>query len=453
MESIKPAKVGGLLKKKEIVVEEEERDYEGQMNGGEGVDIIPNIEDETTDGKISKLKGPINMIIALSSKDITLGKKLISRFNSAIEEASSQGDLAETSSKVFEFTLKLANSIQSASVLKQIPSIATAILTKIRELSAFAEDSHVEGVKLLAQTLHTMESHFSSVESATSESTLKLSTTASLALITLIESFLNQKFFKVTYSHGLARVLVALSQFLVDKIDIFIKKAEDIFAHLSKLEGFNVASFLENVIDPITKPIKYTYLAIATQDKAVLIKIAQKYGELVMNDKEKSNHLNLPFFVQFLRRIDLDTFKDKVLSEIEFMMNRNCSLVPLIGGSIAHLSFPFTPELVHSITSAIFNDDYMVKDEAAINAREYFGILASKLTTPETVKALVIDFLFKKFIETRNSSLTAAQRLTFIRHISFVYQSLTKKDLIDLDQVKQVISAALEYYFNQKEEV
>lgn len=60
----------------------------------------------------------------------------------------------------------------------------------------------------------------------------------------------------------------------------------------------------------------------------------------------------------------------------------------------------------------------MVKEENIEAARVYFGQLASRLTTKEAIKALVTDFLLKKFVETRNSSLSASQRLTLIRHIT-----------------------------------
>jgi hypothetical protein len=53
----------------------------------------------------------------------------------------------------------------------------------------------------------------------------------------------------------------------------------------------------------MTKPIKYTYLALLSQkspNEDLTQSIATKFNELVMNDKEKSNHLNLPFFVPFL---------------------------------------------------------------------------------------------------------------------------------------------------------
>lgn len=67
------------------------------------------------------------------------------------------------------------------------------------------------------------------------------------------------------------------------------------------------------------------------------------------------------------------------------------------------------------LTSALFIDEYMVKEDLILDARAFFGKLAAKLTTKEALKALVMDFLFKRFIETRNSSLNANQRLAFVR--------------------------------------
>lgn len=63
-----------------------------------------------------------------------------------------------------------------------------------------------------------------------------------------------------------------------------------------------------------------------------------------MNDKEKSSWYNLLFFVPFLSKLDSASFFHKIFPEVEFMMNRNGSLIPVIGGTVAALTFPFSPE-------------------------------------------------------------------------------------------------------------
>lgn len=57
----------------------------------------------------------------------------------------------------------------------------------------------------------------------------------------------------------------------------------------------------------------------------------------------------------------------------------------------------------------------------------------------------------KKFVETRNSSLSGSQRLALIRHISQVFKNV-KKTLIDKELVMHVISAAIEFFYIQKDD-
>ena len=74
----------------------------------------------------------------------------------------------------------------------------------------------------------------------------------------------------------------------------------------------------------------------------------------------------------------------------------------------------------------------MIKDEEVIkSASAYFGALAKKSATKESVKALLMEFLFDKFIKTRNSSVNAVQRLSFLRQISHTLHSLKNRELIE----------------------
>jgi hypothetical protein len=87
------------------------------------------------------------------------------------------------------------------------------------------------------------------------------------------------------------------------------------------------------VLKPIPSPVRFTYLALLafdTQDKTLIKEIASKFSSLVMNDKEKSCHLNFPYFVTFLEGLDEATFREHIYPEVEFMMKRGLSLVGLI---------------------------------------------------------------------------------------------------------------------------
>jgi hypothetical protein len=110
MESVKQGKAGGLLMSKVGVADEDEREFdlEGQMTGGVGNDVEAEAEDNFEgEGKLS-----------LTKDDLSLGGKLVGRFSTHIELVNSAEELFEVCNKVFGFTLKLANSVQSSAAIK-----------------------------------------------------------------------------------------------------------------------------------------------------------------------------------------------------------------------------------------------------------------------------------------------------------------------------------------------
>ena len=70
------------------------------MNGGEGNDVILDIEEENYESRL-----------ALNRNDKSLSRNLINRIVTFIQEANSTHDLVEVSTKAFEITLKLINSV------------------------------------------------------------------------------------------------------------------------------------------------------------------------------------------------------------------------------------------------------------------------------------------------------------------------------------------------------
>ena len=166
-----------------------------------------------------------------------------------------------------------------------------------------------------------------------------------------------------------------------------------------------------------------------------------------MNDKEKCSAINLPYFTPFLRSLDESTFRTEIYPEIEFMMKRNASLVPVIGETLASLTFTFTPELVTLATTHLFTDEYMTKEDLIQVLKTYFSKLASKLRSKEAFNVLIQDFLLKRFIQTRNTGLNANQRMAFIRSLSSVLQATSNKELIDQDVIRNVLNAAIEFFF------
>lgn len=69
-------------------------------------------------------------------------------------------------------------------------------------------------------------------------------------------------------------------------------------------------------------------------DDKLLSILSNKYKDLVMNDKEKLNSQNFAYFIPYLQSSDGATFKNTILPEFEFMMNRNGSMIPLICQSV-----------------------------------------------------------------------------------------------------------------------
>lgn len=215
-----------MLKHK--VAKEEEFDIEGQMNGGEGNDVVLEIEEENNEGKL-----------VLSKDDSSLSRTLIDRFVSFISEANTTHDLVDVASKSFEFTLKLANSVQSPAIVKTILQISSTIFTKIREISAFSEDSSAEGTQLFAKIVKSLVGNFSAIEGASQDATYKLSPLGAKTLLSLSESFLASKAYKAQYNNEIARVLVSITSFINDDKTIFVKKVSEVFNLIKSLHGYD----------------------------------------------------------------------------------------------------------------------------------------------------------------------------------------------------------------------
>ncbi len=59
------------------------------------------------------------------------------------------------------------------------------------------------------------------------------------------------------------------------------------------------------------------------------------------------------------------------------------------------LSFKVNPYLVKILTSDLFSEEYLVKEDYVGDIRSYFVGLATKIDTKEAANALLIDYLFK----------------------------------------------------------
>lgn len=69
-----------------------------------------------------------------------------------------------------------------------------------------------------------------------------------------------------------------------------------------------------------------------------------------MNDKESTNAERFRYFVPYLSSLDEATFKHIHFPEIEFVLKRGSSMIPLIAETFSALSFKFTPEIVELLT-------------------------------------------------------------------------------------------------------
>lgn len=96
-----------------------------------------------------------------------------------------------------------------------------------------------------------------------------------------------------------------------------------------------------------------------------------------MNDKEKSCFLNFPYFLAYLGGINEATFRTSVYPEIEFMMKRGLSLISLIGQTVQALSFKANVDVVKILTSELFSEEYLVKEEYVNDVKNFFVALAS----------------------------------------------------------------------------
>lgn len=206
----------------------------------------------------------------------------------------------------------------------------------------------------------------------------------------------------------------------------------------------------------LASPVRFTYLNYVYQesnDVNGLKSIGEKFNSLVMNDKEKQNFININFFLPYLTKVNEAIFRDVLFPEIDFMMKRGLSMVTLIGKTVKALTFKFNADLVGLLTSELFTDEYLVKEESIPEIKAYFSILGSKLESKESGVALAVDFLFKRYQASKSSSsINIVQRLAFVRYLSASLKSFKSKDLIAEDHIKSIITAVLEHVFQIKEE-
>jgi hypothetical protein len=167
-----------------------------------------------------------------------------------------------------------------------------------------------------------------------------------------------------------------------------------------------------------------------------------------MNDKEKSNFHNIDYFIPFLESIDEGLFRDVIYPEIDFMMRRGVTLVPLISQTVQALSFKFSPELVLSLSSQLFTDEYLIKEESHTDIKAYFSVLASKIDSQESASALVIEFLFKRYQAAKSSSsVNLVQRLSWVRYFNASLKSLKARKLITHEQIVPILNTVIEHVF------
>jgi hypothetical protein len=155
----------------------------------------------------------------------------------------------------------------------------------------------------------------------------------------------------------------------------------------------------------------------------------------------------------YLTKVNEALFRDVLFPEIDFMMKRGLSMVSLIGQTVKALTFKFNADLVSLLTSELFSNDYLVKEESIPEIKAYFSILGSKLDSKESGVALVVDFFFKRYQASKSSSsINIVQRLDFVRYLSASLKSFKAKDLVAEDHIKSIITAVLEHVFQIKEE-
>lgn len=91
-----------------------------------------------------------------------------------------------------------------------------------------------------------------------------------------------------------------------------------------------------------------------------------------MNDKEKQNFININYFLPYLTKVSEGIFREVILPEIDFMMKRGLSMITLIGQTVKALTFKLDGDLVGLLSSELFSDEYLVKEESIPEVKAYF---------------------------------------------------------------------------------
>ena len=235
---------------------------------------------------------------------------------------------------------------------------------------------------------------------ASDKGSYKLSLNGAKATLSFVYNLLNKdkSALKVVFSADLVRVLIALTHSLVENVAIFKQKTSEVYAQIKLFENYSSDIFASHVLSLIKSPVKFTFLAkvaFDTQNAKLKQDIATKFCSLIMNDKEKGGYLNFNYFLTFLELIDEATFREHVYPEIEFMMKRGLSLVSLIAQTINALNFKVNVELVKMLTSELFTDEYLVKEDYVNDVNQFFNALAQKIDSKEAANALLTEFLLK----------------------------------------------------------
>lgn len=175
----------------------------------------------------------LEMTIAITSRDITLGGRLVTRLISSVESAGSNTELVDIARLALDCFAKLANSVTSAQVIKALSQFGPALHRKISEVASAA----VPAQSIFTDVVTELVEAFRGV----SESRLTVS--GGLALLAVAEGLLMQQKHAVVFSADVCKLLVSLVHPLAPKTDLFNKRSSEIFKFIASLSGFTPEFF------------------------------------------------------------------------------------------------------------------------------------------------------------------------------------------------------------------
>jgi hypothetical protein len=203
----------------------------------------------------------------------------------------------------------LSNSITSSYTAKLLIELAAIIRVKIQEFSPkeTVEESKEE---LFVNSVCDVIVNELTAMYGEAEPLISVKYDSAYGVLKMLKSIFKKN--KPACTIKTVKLILNLAHSLNARPSTYLTESEKTFTFITSLVGYTDDRFLSLLKDYPSKA-RYSFLQFLfakTENKAILEEIAQKFHELVLNEKEHFNTENLIFFAPFLMKASDSTFKE-----------------------------------------------------------------------------------------------------------------------------------------------